>query len=183
MGKREGQINTVVLMFLIIFIIIMTVFSLQIYQYRSLSIFAEDALAASNLASAVIDIQEYGISHQIVIGNPDRSYQIYQEALKINMGLDDSWKSIKYDAISGAVEVQDYIIYNVRDSDIEVYCYGRDTYHTVVRGGLGFLESPNGKLIETTSVYSRISFPVKGIWDIHTDAEKEKLVDIAGSGL
>lgn len=178
MKKRKGQISSVAAWFAFLLLFFLTAYEIQIYEYDAVRVFTEDALAASNLASAVIDLEEYGISHNIVIQNPDAAFAVYQEALKTNMKLDDSWESRSGGAISGRVEILDYIIYNVRGSDIEIYSYGQNAYTTVITGGLGNVAAPNGTLIESTSVYSRITYPVEGIMGIRTMAVKDKLADI-----
>ena len=43
---------------------------------------------------------------------------------------------------------------------------------------LGSATSPNGQVIESTSVYSRISYQVDGYFGVTVPAEKDKLVDI-----
>lgn len=40
------------------------------------------------------------------------------------------------------------------------------------------VRTPDGKGIESTSVYSRIAYMVEGIWGMVIQAEKGKLVDI-----
>ena len=125
------------MVYVLLFLVATVAFALQIREYISLKTHTEDTLAASNLASAVIDIQEYGINHNLVIKDPEQAYSIYQEALKINMGLNYS-----------ATET------------------------------LGSATSPNGQVIESTSVYSRISYQVDGYFGVTVPAEKDKLVDI-----
>ena len=44
--------------------------------------------------------------------------------------------------------------------------------------GLGSVKTPDGTLVESTSIYSRISFPVKGIFGVEIEAVKQKTVDI-----
>lgn len=168
-------------LFAFVILLFTVAYEMQIYEYDAVRVFTEDALAASNLASAVIDLEEYGISHNIVIRDPDYSYSLYQEALKTNMELDDLWESRNEGVMSGPVEILDYIIYNVSGTDIEIYSYGQNPYTTVITNGLGSVESPNGILIESTSVYSRISFPVDGIMGIQTTAVKDKLADIVNN--
>ncbi len=177
MKKRKGMISWSVSIFVFALLFLLIVSAMQLQEYNAVKIFTEDALAASNLASAVIDLQEYGISHDIVIADPDSAYRLYREAMQVNMKLDNGWES-NNDTIAGAVVVLDYIIYNVKDMDVEIYSYGQNTYSTVVENGLGSVSAPNGQLIESTSVYSRITFPVEGIFEIRTDAVKDKLVDI-----
>lgn len=165
-------------MYMFLFILVMLVAVFQLYIYRSVKTFVEDALAASNLASAVVDIREYGISHNIIISDPADAYELYQDALKINMNLDNQWNYTDQTIISGEVEILDYIVYNVRETDVEISYFGQNQYQETVADGLGNVTAPNGMTIESTSVYSRITFPVEGIFGIHAVAEKDKLVDI-----
>uniref|UniRef100_UPI004057BD58 hypothetical protein n=1 Tax=Acetatifactor sp. TaxID=1872090 RepID=UPI004057BD58 len=178
MKKRKGTISTVVALFYVIFLVVIIAYMTQIYTYQTIKIDTEDALAASNLASAVIDIQEYGISQNIIIKDPVAAFGIYKDALKVNMGLNDSWYSTGQRGITGPVLVLEYVIYNVRDNDVEIHYFGSSNYSQVIPGGKGTVTAPNGKLIESTSVYSKITFSVEGIFDIQTTAVKEKLVDI-----
>ena len=106
------------MVYVLLFLVATVAFALQIREYISLKTHTEDTLAASNLASAVIDIQEYGINHNLVIKDPEQAYSIYQEALKINMGLNDQWED-PTGLISSPVRVEQYIVYNVRGSEVE----------------------------------------------------------------
>lgn len=175
--KRSGEIATIFSLFAALFLCAVIAYELQIQQYDAIKTSTEDALAASNLASAVIDIQEFGSTHNIIVGDPARAFQIYKDALKVNMGLDESMQS-ENAAITGNVQILQYIVYNVSGTDIDVYCYGENPYTTSYPNGLGTVTAPNGKIIESTSVYSKITFPVKGYFGITTTAVKDKLVDI-----
>lgn len=181
MRKRKGQIEITISLYLMVFLVIMIAVMMQLRQFREISRLTEDALAASNLASAIIDVQEYGVSHNILVSNPENAFQIYQRALKFNMKLNDNWKSKKESEISGEVDILEYIIYNVRGNDVEIYCYGHNPYTTVMTGGLGNVCAPNGKVIVSTSVYSHITYPMDGILGVHITAEKDMLVDIVNN--
>ena len=180
MKKRKGQIEIVLPVYFLMIVIILIACTLQVDQFNATSTYVEDALAASNLASGVINIKEYGLTHQVVIAEADQAFQIYQRALKANMQLDDQWESNNKLAISGKVEVLDYIIYNVWDQDVEIIAFGQNPYRTVVTGGLGTIAAPNGKIIKYTSVYSKITFPVDAIFGIRATAVKDELIDIVG---
>jgi len=178
--KREGKIEIVLGVFLLLFFIPVLAAQMQVSQYRATKTYVEDALAASNLASAVIDIEVYGISNDVVINDSDNAFGIYKQALKINLNLDDSWECPNKSAISGKVEIFEYIIYNVIDQDIEIYRYdalGNKSY-SYMSDSLGSVIAPEGSTIESTSIYSRIGFPVESVFGIVVDAKKEKLVDI-----
>ena len=174
--KRQGELATFTMVYVLLFLVATVAFALQIREYISLKTHTEDTLAASNLASAVIDIQEYGINHNLVIKDPEQAYSIYQEALKINMGLNDQWED-PTGLISSPVRVEQYIVYNVRGSEVEVTSFGEGLNYSATET-LGSATSPNGQVIESTSVYSRISYQVDGYFGVTVPAEKDKLVDI-----
>lgn len=183
MKKHEGKTEFFLSLFIMVFLVLMTMTQLQLKQYRTLKTMVEDALAASCLASAVIDVEEYGISHDLVIGDPDRAHTIYLEALRENMRLDESWEYPGRSLITGPVKVEEYTVYNVRGTDIEVYSRtGGGTRTYTETGGLGRVKAPNGVPVESTSVYSRISFPVGGIFGVNLTAVKEKLADVVNNG-
>ena len=178
MKKNKGKMEITVPFFFFILVVMLLAYVMQKYIYLTISNEAEDALAASNLASAIIDIKEYGMTHNIIIADPAEALDIYEDALKYNLNLDEDWKSISNASISGPVEVLEYVVYNVRGMDVEIHYFGEHTYSQTVVGGKGTVTAPNGQLIESTSVYSKITFPVKGLFNIETTALKDKLVDI-----
>lgn len=177
-GKCSGQAETVCAIFFVLFLLVLIMYELQKYQFNATKTYTEDALAMSNLASAVIDIEEYGLSNNMIIADADSAFETYKRALKVNMGLNDSWESADKAAIAGEVKITDYIIYNVRGADVEVIRLGQSPARYRVPGGLGTVTAPNGRKIAATSVYSRITFPVEGIWGITLDAVKDNLVDV-----
>ena len=178
--KRRGEIATFTLVYLILFLLVIAAFALQIRQYLALKSDTEDALAASNLATAVVDIQEYGISHNLIVADPDSAYRIFQDTIRVNLNLTDTWMD-STGRISGPVTVEQYVVYNVRGQDVEVHSYGPGvTYASVYHGGIGSLTAPNGRTIESTSIYSRISYHVAGYFGTDVPAVKDNLVDIVG---
>ena len=179
MKKRDGKIEVLVPLYFFLFFLVILVYVLQMYKVRVVSAMAEDALTASNLAAAVVDVEEYGVTGNLIIPSPGNAFVMYQNALKTNMNLDNNWKSIRDDSpISGQVEVLDFIVYNVRGTNVEIHSFGRNPYSSVEVNGLGIVCAPDGKVIENTSIYSHITFPVETAFDVTVQAEKEELVDI-----
>lgn len=165
-------------LFLTLFLAILLCCGLQLQIYRASSLYLEDALAASNLASALIDLEEYGISHTLQIENPMEAYAVYREALKENLGLDNNWECANRGLISGKVTVESYIIYNVKGTTVKIYDIGADGRMQEGMGYLGTLAAPNGVMIESTGVYSEISFPAESFLGSVVEAHKGKLVDV-----
>lgn len=175
---QEGKVQWTGGLFFLLFLGIFLCTQLQIEGYRTTALYLEDALAASNLASAVIDIQEYGISHTVRIADPTAAYALYEAALKENLSLNENWECANRALISGPVVVEDYIVYNVKDDLVTIYHVEQNGQIREETETAGRVYSPNGILIEATSVYSEISFPVEGFLGITVEARKGKLADI-----
>lgn len=176
--KQEGQIQWTMGLFFLLFLGILLCSQLQLMQYYMTSLYLEDALAASNLASAVVDLEEYGISHQILIKEPEQAYRRYCAAVKGNLNLNEEWECPNKQLISGAVKIENYTVYNVAEEEVMIYSVAANGQISSSQGQLGSVTAPNGILIEATSVYSEISFPVKGFFGIEAQAYKGKLVDV-----
>lgn len=176
--KRVGSIQWVTGFFFLLFLTLLLCVQVQVDVYRASSLYLEDALAASNLASAVIDIEEYGISHTIRIADVAEAYERYQVAVKENLELDDNWECGNPTLISGKVTIEEYVVYNVEQERVNTFCISKEGNISKTSGALGEVKAPNGIIVEATSVYSEISFPVKGILGITTQAHKGKLADI-----
>lgn len=179
--KEAGQVEWTLGFFLLLFFAIILCTRLQIDVYRASSLYLEDALAASNLASAIIDLKEYGTTHTILVEDCEEAYQRFCEAIKGNLQLNDNWESKNESLISGEVRVVKYIIYNVRDTQVTVYELEPGEEPEVWTDVCGSVKAPNGLTIETTSIYSEITFPVKGFGGVVVDAHKGKLVDIVAN--
>jgi len=179
--QNEGQTEWVLGMFFLLFLAVLLCTQLQLELYHTSSAYLEDALAASNLASAVIDLEEYGISHTIQIAEPEEAYRRFCEAVKSNLQLNEEWVN-DTGVISGKVTVKKYVVYNVKGQEVAVYQVDESGQVQEWQGSLGSVSAPNGILVETTSIYSEIVFPVKGLFGVETEAHKGKLVDIVRNG-
>lgn len=185
-GKREfpqpstesGQVEWAAGLFFLLFLGILLCVLLQLDVYRSSSQYLEDALALSNLASAVVDVEEYGISHGLVIADPRQAYERYRSAVKENLNLDDRWECRGNGVITGPVSIVNYTVYNVNGNDVEVSCFDGNGFLTQWREQLGSAKAPNGIPIESTGVYSEISYQIRGFLGTVVNARKGKLADV-----
>lgn len=185
-GKREfpppsterGQVEWAAGLFFLLFLGILLCALLQIEVYSASSQYLEDALALSNLASAVVDVEEYGISHKLVITDPWGAYGSYRLAVKENLNLDDRWECKGDGVITGPVTIVNYTVYSVSGNDVEVSRFDEEGLLTQWKERLGSAAAPNGIKIESTGVYSEIAYEVKGFLGTVVEARKGKLVDI-----
>lgn len=179
--RGEGSIQWSVGLFFLVFLLVILCADLQISRFQAASLYLEDALAASNLASALIDVEEYGISHRVQISDVESAFRMYQQAVKDNLHLNDSWESENGAFISGPVTVVNYTVYNVGEELVTIHTMGGDGILHTTQSTPGNVRAPNGVPVEHTGIYSEISFPVNGLWGITVTAHKGKLVDIVST--
>ena len=167
-------------MFFLIMALLVAVYQLRLVTYMVAGSYVEDALAASNLASALIDIEEYGKTHKIVIRDPYTAFTLYRDALDRNLDLDIYGYSLKEDLIKGKPELEAYTVYNVEEDRILVWEFnGSGELTGQWEGGMGTVYTPDGIPVEHTTIYSRVAFQVEGFRrDSRIDAVKQKSVDI-----
>jgi hypothetical protein len=177
--KNTGQIEMLICMWAVFVIALMMIVSLKIAAFMIAGAYVEDALAASNLASALIDVEEYGKTRVIRIEDTERSFLVYKEALAVNLCLDENARSFQQELLKGEVRLKEYIVYNVNDDVVEMIKFV-ETGQTEQKliGKHGEVYTPDGTLIETTTVYSKVEFGVPGLGGQYIYAEKEKSVDV-----
>lgn len=175
---EQGQASWVLGLFVTLFLAILLCMQLQLAAYTASARYLEDALALSNLASAVIDVQKYGRTHKVMITDAEQAYDRYCAALKENLGLDDNYEAANQKLISGQVEIENYTIYNVTGQKVSVWERNAGGQILEWQGSLGEVRTPTGQMVEKTGVYSAITYPVEGFLGITVTAGKSKLVDI-----
>lgn len=177
-STESGQIQWVTGLWFLLFLGILLCAALQMDIYRSSSQYLEDALAASNLAAAVVDVEEYGISNQIRIDDPKKAYQRYLSAVKGNLNLNDDWECSNKSIAAGPIRIVNFTVYNVGENEVEIYHFDETGAMTFRRGNRGYVTAPDGAAVEATGIYSEISYLTKGLFGLEVEAHKGKLADI-----
>ena len=166
-------------MFFFLLALLAVLFQFKPGSYMTAGAYVEDALAASELASALIDIEEYGRTHEIRITDPEAAFRIYRDALQYNLSLDEAGYSAKTELLAGKVQIRQYIVYNVLNNEVQITGFdGQGNCLLQDKGETGRVRTPDGLLVEHTTIYSRVGFQVMGFWNHMIEAEKEKSVDI-----
>ncbi len=173
-----GQAGWSIGLFFLLFLAVLLRGLIQLEIYRTTSLYLEDALAASNLASAVVDVEEYGISHNILIADPDQAYETYRWAVRENLNLDYGWRGREGIIVQGPVRIENYTVYNVAEGKVMIYSYDKNGVATNWQESLGNVVAPNGKEVVATSVYSEIRFRVRGFLGTDVEAYKGNLADV-----
>lgn len=175
---ERGEISWTLGLWFLLFLGVILCALMQMEAFRASSQYMEDALAASNLAAAVIDVREYGISHRLQIDSPEAAYERYRKALRTNLGLDDGWECGNRGLISGPVRIKRFIVYNVNGSEIDIYSFDENGVQARCSGIPGQERAPNGIKVESTGIYSEISYQINGIFGLRITARKGKLADV-----
>ena len=93
--------------------------------------------------------------------------------------MDEEGQSSQKALLEGPVKILSYMIYNVENDRVNVFSLSEgENMQQLPSGELGQIYTPDGILVETTTIYSRISFRVKGLGKQYIYAEKEKSVDV-----
>lgn len=162
--KKKGEFDTFMIVFLFIFTFML--FTTCLYK-RNISLSTvkktEESLKAATLAGATINLAEYGMTDNIVISDYDTSYLNFKESLISSMGLNDTLSPPENSVIVTPIHINKYIIYNVRGDIVECIVYENDSaVPTITSGTLGSVSTPNNTIITESTVYSQISFEIKG---------------------
>lgn len=177
--KEAANVNIVAGTMLFLILVLTIFFGFRMTQYMVIAAGVEDALAASNLASAVIDLEEYGKNHRIYIRDVNKAFQMFREALICNLKLDDDLNTTNNNFLIGKVFIKDYRIYNVRDDLIDILIFNNlGEISSYTTGNTGEVFTPDNVCVETTTIYSKISFQVEGLAGREFVGEKEKSIDI-----
>ncbi len=176
--STEAGVESLWGLFFFLFVVVYLTVQLELARYMTTSLYLEDALSTSGLAAAVIDVEVYGIDHRIWVADKELAYKRYCRALRENLNLGENQKSKNPDLIAGPVAVTEFILYNVYGERVEVCERSEGGGFSIYEGTLGEIYAPNNRLIESTGIYSEVSYPVKGLFGCEIQAQKGQLVDI-----
>ena len=165
--KSNGKVEWVLGLCLLQFMFVIIMFEIQIIKYQAMAEYLEDAIAASGLASALVDIEKFGQEGIVEISDYDMAYETYKKSLAVNIG----------NAVPDIV-IEEYCIFNVNEGEIEIVSINESGVTKQSRGIIGETRAPNGELVRETGVYSEVSFPVEGLFGLTATARKGKLVEI-----
>jgi len=178
----RGQVEILLGMFGFLLVLFVMLFGLKVAQFMITGAYVEDALAASNLASALIDVEQYGRDNTIRVKDPRHAFEIYREALFINLQLDEEGNSFQRELLQGPVRILSYIVYNVRQEGVDMYSFDGEGHLIDTRTELpDAIYTPDHVLVETTTIYSQVEFIVQGMGEQYITVRKEKSVDITRS--
>ena len=140
---------------------ILIVFSIANEKITVLSNRVEDSLVSSTLAGATVDLKRYATDGKIVNIEDEglrESYKNFKSTLQSNMNLNGDFKVKKESLIKSKIDIDDFIVYSKLDNQI----YENKVHENFIDKKKINLsaKTPNGKNIDDTTVYSKISFTI-----------------------
>ena len=166
MKKKEASssIGYTILFGMVIIMVALTIFMIQKGKLISHQHDVDDALADSVLASLVADDIYYFETYEstgtavIRFRDKDESYRAYKDCMEAAI---NNTTGFYYN-----VEYTSLILYEVEGSQIKVTTYsGNAAVKQTVTRQLGNVRTPDGKVVERTSAYGKVSFDIKSIID------------------
>lgn len=194
--KDEGGLMGYVfplMVFMMIALLITYAFRQKIIAYGRIQL--EDALTDAVLAAAVVDLDLFG-ENEYRIENYDYGdlYQKFQTALSQGLGLDENGVPKSDSYLAGGITVEEFWIYNMeRNADGKIVS---ETVCRYISGGRRcnladqkmdvpeaeipqyFTVTPNGKTVNSLTIYAKISTQLKGVWGSVYPVSKEQAADV-----
>lgn len=178
MKKDKGAIEYSMSIMLLAISVLLILFCFRIRSARVEKIYLEDAQATANLAAAVIDTDIYGETEELIISDTLEAYERFKRSLKINLNLDDNFMPNDTFLMENPVEILEFHIYNVDENLITHVIYDEHGSKSTEVLGLSDVTTPDGTVVESTTVYSKIEFDVKGFLTQRNRLTLENSVDV-----
>lgn len=169
-GKEKGSFTKWACGGMVIGFFMMTIF--LSYAQRIDATNAQDSLYFANTSVyKYLDKKLLGEEiTEVVIKDPNAALDIFKENLKYNMNLNSDFTIKDGKTISGKVQIQDFIIYNVFNDRIEIYTLSKSgIINKVIKNKSEKVIAPNGYTVVATTVYTSINFDIDKLF-----GEKEK---------
>ncbi len=178
MKKDKGAIEYSLSVMLILIFVLIMLFCFRIRCVRVEKIQIEDALAVSNLAAAVIDTDRYGETEELIITDFDGAYERYRQSLKTNLNLDENFIPHGQYLMKNPVKISEFHVYNVFSDRVEHIVMDEHGSRSMETLSIHGVTTPNGKQVESTTIYSKIEFDVLGFLDQSFRMKLDHSVDI-----
>ncbi len=178
--QDKAQVEMVLGLFVLLFAAVFLYAFLQKLQWQNIAWIVEDALDDALLGCAVLDLGPLISDEELVIADPTAAYNAFYDILATELSLDADRNATAAGLGLENVRVETFILYNVNDWErrVSIYYFTDGSLIQQEEKTLGSVYAPTGEEIATTSLYAKITFSVKGIFDLYVDGQRGRLVDI-----
>ncbi len=177
----NGSVEYVACLFVLLIVIVFILASVGLRFAKLNKNYVDDGITASLLASEVYNVSDY-LQGYITI-NEKEAYKLFFSTLKKNLNLDDDCVSLDGEYFTH-ITISDFIVYNVKDSDVYEYIYTSNGSYTtqVYQNSVGSLSTPNGDIIEKSSAYAKVIVYINDFYNVDFDPMQiDKFVSLVGN--
>lgn len=178
MKKDKGAIEYSMSIILLMISVLLILFCFRIRSARVEKVYLEDGLASANLAAAVVDTDIYGETEKLFISDTSGAYERFKKSLKTNLNLDNGFMPENTFLMENPVEILEFRIYNVDEDMVTCVVYDEHGSRSTESSGLSHTVTPDGTEVESTTIYSKIEFDVKGFLNQRNRLTLENSVDV-----
>ena len=178
MKKDKGAIEYSMSIILLMISVLLILFCFRIRSARVEKMYLEDGMASANLAAAVIDTDIYGETEKLNISDTSGAYERFKKSLKTNLNLDDHYMPENTFLMENPVKILEFRVYNVDDDMVTCVVYDEHGSRSTESSSLSHTVTPDGTEVESTTIYSKIEFDVKGFLDQRNRLTLENSVDV-----
>ena len=176
MKHDEGSIHRLFSLFLIMWTVILLGVILTVAKIGLVDQHLEDSLMQANLSATLIDPYQYGASNELVFADAMLGKATFERCLVENLGSKELLQRL---GVLEDVKVLEFRLYELREDGILERAYTDGETCILHRYDPGaYVTAPDGTQILSSSIYTKISVPVKTVLGIEVTAIKEHCVDV-----
>lgn len=175
-NKDSGTVHKVFVLILLTWTVLGWCVLLNLMKAGYMEQYVEDCLLQANLAAILADPYHYGSTGELVFEDVQTVKDIFEEVLQDSLGSADTRKRL---GIGEPVLIQEFRAYEVTKANITEFIYdSQGVWKTKQYDHSLVVTSPDGTVIEESSLYARIEVPIAFMFGIELKAVKEHCVDI-----
>ncbi len=179
--KKNGKVEYITAYMIICFTGLLMLFSFSVKEVRMNELKIRDGLDSACLAAALIDLEDYAKDRFIFMSDYEYNRQVFLETLKENLNLNSDYTP-KQNGIFDKITVHELVIYNIADGEL-YSCSFFDGKSPVLKSE-GYdknKKTPDGKQIESSTVYADIGMNIKSFAGISKYVHVKSSVDVVNN--
>ncbi|WP_027633426.1 hypothetical protein [Clostridium hydrogeniformans] len=176
--KHKGSVTIKVVIGLLLFQVAVIGIWRAVYYLEGTNI--QYGLQYAQLAAySQVDKIELGNDEgYISIKSPDKALNVFKEKLIKNLSLSTDFTRKDGVFIKDKIIIKDFIIYNVRGSQVDIYTMSSNGYFNKKTESINNTKTPIGTKVENTTIHTTLSFDVDVILSTFKDKEIKLDTDI-----
>ncbi len=148
----------------------------MLLRAQHLKKYLEDAMTQAGLATLLIEPYTYGKSGELIFGDPSEVEGLFREYLQDGLGSKENRDEV---GIGGDITLVSFTIYEMTASGIREYDRQEDgTWLERIHSPGETVYAPDQTRIVSSTIYSRISLPVRVWGNVTVEIERQHCVDI-----